>query len=163
MTAVCLIYQAWQHRHCELSFKKSQTCCSQWAFSCGESCVGQISKGLNILLTVWLLFTHFRLQTVKLHFSHFASVHCICMNFYICVLSENRPTGHCVNEPAETVSLSWSCNQCCCLSDSSTEHFWHVLSVSLCFLGFIDSLVEIANLKDISLVNTVENNYLQCM
>lgn len=29
MKAVCLIYQAWQHHHYELSLKKSQACCSQ--------------------------------------------------------------------------------------------------------------------------------------
>lgn len=63
-----------------------------------------------ILLAAWLLLTYLGLQTVNLYVFLFAPVDCICMIFYICILSENRPKGS-VRELAERVWSRKSCTQ----------------------------------------------------
>lgn len=107
-----LSYWPWQHFCCKLSFENSKICCSLihnehltvrtlWDKS-------QSASKCIILLAAWLLLTYLGLQTVNLYLFSLAPVDCICMIFYICILSENRPKGT-VRELAERV---WSRKTC---------------------------------------------------
>lgn len=72
--------------------------------------MGQISKCIKVHHSSGCMTPPHLPRAVNLYLFLFAPVDCICMIFYICILSENRPKGT-EEELAEGVSSRKSCTQ----------------------------------------------------